>query len=543
MEKRKLKNGFTILELIVVMSIILVVSVSSVVAYTRMTTSYKEKEYNRLISEFEAAAETYVALNRDMREIIYSGSGYATITLKALREEGLVDDDAKDPITGAKFEDRYYVSVYLDENKNLHAVFMREAASSFTNARAKQSVLAGSLYTRVQMLEYIVGYTRGEYDEVNSSYGTKEIDYSRVIIQVTDVTNIDSTFVVSNSNLDTSKIGRKYKLKYSYDFGNDGVKTLEREIEIFDVNPTIKSVTLNPDVLRSYTNENVTVIVSAETVQDSLKYHYVVNGVDHESNNASYVMTDNGTLNIYVEDPYGAQSTPYMTQITYIDRTAPTATISVKEKGKYGAYIEVSDLNDSASGLPREPIYYSSLGKWTAANVEQIKRNGTYSVTIKDNIGNEKTEFVTVSNIVMDNMIGKDKTEIQTLCSKYEITCNFAGSTNAYAVATYQSISPNTPITDGMVLNLTMEKPIRSVKVNLGYASTEENTNLVFGTSTEQKTINLVPLSGYEFNSTSISCSSSVNASITSNVLTITGVSGNVTCTVTAKKSSISYDN
>ena len=38
------------------------------------------------------------------------------------------------------------------------------------------------------------------FDEVNSSYGTKEIDYSRVIIQVTDVTNIDSTFVVSKES-------------------------------------------------------------------------------------------------------------------------------------------------------------------------------------------------------------------------------------------------------------------------------------------------------------------------------------------------------
>lgn len=544
MLKRISKKGFSIVELIVVMSIILVITATSVVSYTRMTTNYKDKEYERLISEFEAAAETYVALDRSMREIIYSGSGYATITLKVLREAGLVDDDASDPVTGEKFDDRYYVSVYLDDTFNLHAVFMRETASSFTNSRAKQSVLAGSIYTRVQMLEYIIGYTRGEYDPTNSSYGTKEIDYARVIIKVTDITDPDNQKVVSNTKIDTTEVGKKYRIDYSYDFGDDGVKTLVRQVEIYDVAPVIVSVRLQPDALSSYTKDDVRAFVEAQTVHETLEYHYVLNGNDMKTHEASYLVTENGMLNIYVETPYGTKSDTYTANITYIDRKAPTRTVTVRERESYGAYIEVSELIDTDSGLPSSPVYFSGTGEWSSLNVFEVTRNGMYHLKFRDNIGNEETESITISNILLEDFVGKTKAEIQTACAKYDITCNFAGSTSAYAVATYQSITSGTAVADGMIVNLTMEKPTNSVALVLKNCTLKNSlSNIVFNSSSETKTVEIVPTEGYELKSSSVSCSGTASASLSSNMLSITGVSGNATCTITASKKSIDYGN
>ena len=78
--KKSLKKGFTIIELVVVMSIILIVTATAVVSYHRMTTTYQEKEYERIINTFEAAAEAYAAENQDIKDRIYSGAGYATVT-------------------------------------------------------------------------------------------------------------------------------------------------------------------------------------------------------------------------------------------------------------------------------------------------------------------------------------------------------------------------------------------------------------------------------------------------------------------------------
>ena len=539
--KKSLKKGFTIIELVVVMSIILIVTATAVVSYHRMTTTYKEKEYERIINTFEAAAEAYAAENQDIKDRIYSGAGYATVTLKVLGIEGLIDDEVEDPITGEKFDEKNYVSVYLDENRNFHAVYMKETGSSFTNSREKQSLLAGTYYGRVQMLEFIVGFVRGNYDDATGQYGTKEIDYSKIDIKITDTT--DNRVLSDNSIIPTTKeyIDHEFRIDYSFDFGDDGVKKLTRKVSVYNIAPTLKSLTINPDMGNAYINKDITAMAIGESVHGGVTYHFVVDGEDLATSSNTYTITENQTIAVYVEDMYGWKSDSLVRTIKNIDKTPPTFDVTLSENLRFSAVIGVENLKDGESGIPVKPLAFNGKTLFNTVATETIKRNGTYTFTVRDKAGNTTTKSITVSNVLMMDMIGKTSASAKNYTDVWGIGIKVTGSTNKYATIASQSISEGTPITDGMILTVNMVAPTQSItiKVKHGFVS-DGNANLVVDKG-ENATFTIKPDNGYRMNGATVACDYGAKATLSGETLTVENILQNTSCTVTTKKKPVSY--
>lgn len=317
------KKGFTIVELLVVMAIIIAVTATSVVSYTRITSNMKEKEYNRIISQFEAAAEVYVASSPELRERIYMGEGYATVTLRVLAQQSLIDlQKNTDPITGKPFDERNYITIGLDENKNFYAKYMSTLDYSFTNTRSKQSILAGSKYGRSEILEYVNGYVRGEYDESTATYTTRGIDYRQVVIKITDITDPENPVEITNELIPTTGeyVNHKFKIEYTFHFP-DGDRKSEREVNVYNIAPTLKSISLTPDLTTSnQTASEVTITALAESIHNTLYYHFIVEGVDVVRTVNSYTLLENATVQVYVEDEFGSKSDTLTKTITYIQK-------------------------------------------------------------------------------------------------------------------------------------------------------------------------------------------------------------------------------
>lgn len=543
--KRNQKKGFTIIELVVVMSILLLITATSVISYHRITTSYKEKEFERIVSDFEAAAEVYASMNNDLKDRVYSGTGFATVTLKTLKAENLISDEVVDPLTGATFEDRNYVSIYLDENRNMYAVYMREVGSAFTNSKPKTSILAGTLYTKTQMHEYIVGYIRGEYDEQTGSYGTKEIDYSLIDITISDITGETPVQLASNEFIPTDRnaIGHIYRIKYSYNFGEeDGVKELTRDVTVYNTAPIMSSVTLEPSNYFVYTNGNVIATALGESVHGKVTYHFVIGENDYSQTTNTYTISENATLSVYVEDEYGWKSDSISKTVGYIDKVAPTFELAIEENFRYGAFIEVKNAQDNASGIPSQAVRFNNSKVWAYIGREYVDRNGTYTYTVRDNAGNETVKSIEVTNITMMDFVGKSREEAENFCANWKrMTCKFTGTKNKYATITAQSIALDTPITDDMVQTLTMTAPEYSVtaKVTNGYveggvvtASVEKGENASFV---------IKPSNGYKMSGSTAICGSGATPTLSGENLTVANVTGNVDCTVTVKKIPVSY--
>jgi prepilin-type N-terminal cleavage/methylation domain-containing protein len=543
--KKKQKNGFTIIELVVVMSILLLVTATSIVSYHRITTNYKEKEYERIVSDFEAAAEVYASMNNDIKDRVYSGNGFATVTLKVLKDEGLVDDDATDPITGAAFEDQNYVSIYLDENRNMFAVYMREVGSAFTNSKSKTSILAGTMYSQTQMIEYIVGYVRGEYDEQTGSYGTKEIDYSLIDIKISDITGGTPVELTNNQYVptDSTAIGHTYKITYSYDFGDvDGVKTLTRDVTVYNTAPILTSVTLDPGNYFVYTKNNVTATATGESVHGNVTYHFVVNGNDYEQTTNTYVLEENNTIGVYVEDAYGWKSDTTTKTVGYIDKVAPTFNTEVTENLRFGAFIEVVDATDDASGIPSQAVKFNNSTVWTYIGRDYVDRNGTYTYTLRDNAGNETVKSTEITNIKMMDFVGKSKEEVADYCSNWErMSCKFVGTTNKYASVSSQTIATDTPIADGMVQTLTMTAPAYSITVLVTNGYVEGGVTTLTVEKGESGSFVIKPSNGYEMSGAEAVCGSGATPTLSGENLTVSNVLGNVDCTVTTHKIPVVY--
>ena len=227
-----MKKGFTIIELLVVMAILIAVTTGSVISYTRMTKDMKVKEYNRVIEEFEAAAEVYVASNYALRQRVYSEEGYVVVTLKKLDSEGLINLlKQNDPVTGNSFNGNNYINLYLDNENNIHAEYMGEANYVFRNSKEMENIPVNSEYGREEMLEYLIGYYKGSFDETTGTYKNERINTDNVRISILDITDEANPEEVTKVLTTSEYLNHIYEITYSYDFP-DGEKTVVRKVKV-----------------------------------------------------------------------------------------------------------------------------------------------------------------------------------------------------------------------------------------------------------------------------------------------------------------------
>ena len=113
----KNKKGFTLMELLVVILIVAVVSVSATVSFSNIDDSTKQKELENKYAEIQRAAGLYLDLhNSYLNTFISEKQMY--VKLYVLAEENYVSSDLENPVTGDSINPDYYVKLYVPSDNS-----------------------------------------------------------------------------------------------------------------------------------------------------------------------------------------------------------------------------------------------------------------------------------------------------------------------------------------------------------------------------------------------------------------------------------------
>ena len=108
------KNGFTLVELLGVVTILAMLGLVIVPVITNVLNDKKRELYNVQIKNIEESASNYVADH--IFEIDIPTGTSKGITLGRLKNSGYLDDDIVNPITKVKFDDSIIVMVTNGSN-------------------------------------------------------------------------------------------------------------------------------------------------------------------------------------------------------------------------------------------------------------------------------------------------------------------------------------------------------------------------------------------------------------------------------------------
>ncbi len=105
------KNGFTLMELLFVIVIIAVISISSVVVFGNIDDETSSKDRENIYKDVQKSALLYIDLN-DSWLYQFKANGEIKIELSELKNSNYVSFDIKDPITNKEIPSNYMVQIY-----------------------------------------------------------------------------------------------------------------------------------------------------------------------------------------------------------------------------------------------------------------------------------------------------------------------------------------------------------------------------------------------------------------------------------------------
>ena len=99
------KKGYTLIELITVIAIVVAVGTFGAIGITKMISSTKEERYNEMIEDLKTAANTYFSIysekpeysNLGLKEKLYTGDKILIIPISDLKDALLVEQHLKNP--------------------------------------------------------------------------------------------------------------------------------------------------------------------------------------------------------------------------------------------------------------------------------------------------------------------------------------------------------------------------------------------------------------------------------------------------------------
>lgn len=109
------QKGFTMVELIAAVSILVIVSIIVTISLSKMNEKNSQKRYNDFKETVEKAGCTYIELsvNRNIKEACYPN---CTIDAYTLINEGLISADLVNPNTDEPIQSISYVRITWDTN-------------------------------------------------------------------------------------------------------------------------------------------------------------------------------------------------------------------------------------------------------------------------------------------------------------------------------------------------------------------------------------------------------------------------------------------
>lgn len=119
----KNKKGFTLIELIIIISLLVVISGIFTVSLFKSINNQKDEDNKDTVAQILSAANAYVSLNPEKVDDLFNGYGFVEITVGELRDNGLLKEDMKDAHTGIRIPDGDIVRVDLKTGDYLNFTY------------------------------------------------------------------------------------------------------------------------------------------------------------------------------------------------------------------------------------------------------------------------------------------------------------------------------------------------------------------------------------------------------------------------------------
>lgn len=106
------KKGFTLTEIILVLTLLLSVSLTSIISVEKIQEKSKEKRLNELITDIENAADVYINENEVyLEELLESNENNKCVRVYVLQNEGYLKTDLINPVTNKRIPANLCVDV------------------------------------------------------------------------------------------------------------------------------------------------------------------------------------------------------------------------------------------------------------------------------------------------------------------------------------------------------------------------------------------------------------------------------------------------
>lgn len=230
------KKGFTLVEIIAV--IVLLVTIGGIFTVS-MVRKLNDKDNNKdTVKQIISAADAYVSANKEEIEKLYEGYNFVDITIKDLKNNGLLNDDVIDPNTKEKYSDDEKVRITLNGSTG---------AVEFTISPEDQDntyLIADDIY-----LKYDANNTNWCNSDDNVFMGLNSSDKNASRLVLVNASSADETYtlvkndtiVKKDCNVNATKAGN-YEIKYEYTY-NGATVSKTRNVHVSSNDKDIESFT------------------------------------------------------------------------------------------------------------------------------------------------------------------------------------------------------------------------------------------------------------------------------------------------------------
>lgn len=112
-----MKNGFTLMEVLLVITIASIVGVSSVVMYETTTNVTKEEKLKSTYVDIQKAASLYMDIDSNALES-FRENKYLNVPLSTLESNNYVDSELENPVDNSDIPKDYVVRMYIASYNN-----------------------------------------------------------------------------------------------------------------------------------------------------------------------------------------------------------------------------------------------------------------------------------------------------------------------------------------------------------------------------------------------------------------------------------------
>lgn len=259
----------------------------------------------------------------------------------------------------------------------------------------------------------VVGSFKIEYDADNWA---TNIPVKMTINNSAGMVLSDTPFCMNDQINATGDFNITENGSYTFEVKADSNADTEKNTIVIDIDkidktaPVIGGYSLNPD---TWTRNNV--VIKLQDISDkqpdggegcgldTLPFSY--DGMNTWVSDTEYTVDKNGNYDIHVRDKLGNISSITAT-VNIIDKEAPNITKCVWDETPNLLFttveLEANDMmadGNEGSGLADEAYSYDGGKTWTSVASKKLTENGTYTIKVRDNVGNETSRIVSIDSL------------------------------------------------------------------------------------------------------------------------------------------------